>query len=165
VRVIVTGVPGSGKTTLARPLARELGCRYISKDAIKEALWDALGPGDLAWSMQLGAAASVALRTLADGGTGLVIDHPVPAEYADEWRAFPDLVEVHCVCPADVARDRYTQRQRHPCHFDRDRIGSLDEWLADDARREPFAQRLDVDTTRPVDVATIASWVRTRTKD
>ena len=36
--VLVTGAPGSGKTTLAGPLATELGFALLAKDRIKESL-------------------------------------------------------------------------------------------------------------------------------
>jgi ribosomal-protein-alanine N-acetyltransferase len=45
--VVVAGSPGSGKTTLAKGIAVELGIPLISKDTIKEALFDALGTGGL----------------------------------------------------------------------------------------------------------------------
>ena len=40
VYVVVSGPPGSGKSTLARGLAPELGLPLLSKDRIKEALFD-----------------------------------------------------------------------------------------------------------------------------
>ena len=55
--VLVAGPPGSGKTTVSAPLAAELGLPLLAKDAIKEALMDALGrPADVEASRQLGRA-------------------------------------------------------------------------------------------------------------
>jgi predicted kinase len=45
--VLVSGVPGAGKSTLAGPLAAELGFALLAKDTIKEVLADALGVGAL----------------------------------------------------------------------------------------------------------------------
>lgn len=42
VAIVLNGVPGSGKTTLAPLLARELGFPVVARDAIKEALADAV---------------------------------------------------------------------------------------------------------------------------
>jgi predicted kinase len=44
--VLITGLPGSGKTTIARPLAHALGLPLVAKDAIKETLFDTLGTDD-----------------------------------------------------------------------------------------------------------------------
>ena len=57
--VYVSGAPGSGKTSLAVPLAAELGYALLTKDRIKETLHDALGAPkpDLAWSRRLSGAA------------------------------------------------------------------------------------------------------------
>jgi adenylate kinase family enzyme len=41
--VLVNGLPAAGKSTLAPPLACELGLPVISKDVIKEAHADVLG--------------------------------------------------------------------------------------------------------------------------
>jgi adenylate kinase family enzyme len=38
--VIVTGLPASGKTTLAIALSSELGFEHLDKDAFLEALFD-----------------------------------------------------------------------------------------------------------------------------
>jgi adenylate kinase family enzyme len=46
--VLVTGLPGSGKTTLAGPIASRLNVPLIAKDHIKELLADHLGLGPLA---------------------------------------------------------------------------------------------------------------------
>lgn len=41
--ILVTGIPASGKSTLAEKLADELGCPWFSKDKIKEILFDTVG--------------------------------------------------------------------------------------------------------------------------
>jgi predicted kinase len=43
--VIVSGTPGSGKTTLAHALARSIPCPAICRDEIKEGMTHAEGPG------------------------------------------------------------------------------------------------------------------------
>jgi len=162
MKVLVTGIPGSGKTTLAAPLAAALELPLLSKDAIKVALWDALGPGDRAWSRQLGVAASVALRSLVTSSSCAVVDHFVPSEFVADWR-LPGVVEVHCSCPAEMARRRYAERQRHPCHFDADQlVDNFDGWVADDARRDALGPRLEVDTRGAVDVGAVVAWVRSQ---
>lgn len=74
--VFVSGAPGAGKTTLAVPLAAELGFALVSKDRIKETLHDALGapPPDLAWSRRLGAAAMELLWALAADAPAVVVE-------------------------------------------------------------------------------------------
>ena len=69
--VLVGGVPGSGKTTLARQLAPLLGVPLIAKDAIKEALMAALGPPrDVAESQRWGRASVLAMLTVAQSRSG-----------------------------------------------------------------------------------------------
>ncbi len=160
--VVVSGLPGSGKSTVARPLAAELALPLIVKDTIKEAIWDGLGPGDIAWSRRLGAAAAEAFwRVAADAGTG-VLDNFFHRAFAHRIAALNGpVLEVHCACPADVARDRYATRRRHPCHFDLANLARFDDWVRTDAG--PLAlggPLLDLDTTYAFDVDVIATWVR-----
>ena len=159
--VLVSGLPGSGKSTLAPRLAAELGFPLFSKDVIKEALWDALGPGDWAWSKRLGGAAAAALMALVRSSPGAVVDHFVHTDQLTDWVHLPGIVEVRCACAPEVARARYARRVRHPCHFDDVQLDSYDAWIAEDAARAPVGPRLDVATAGAVDVASIVSWVRT----
>ena len=41
--ILVTGMPAAGKTTMAGFLSGRLGIPYISKDEVKEILFDELG--------------------------------------------------------------------------------------------------------------------------
>jgi Zeta toxin len=96
--VFVSGAPGAGKTSLAVPLAAELGFALVCKDRLKETLRDALGAPapDLAWSRTLGAAAMELLWALA-------ADAPpdVRAEY-DQPVGIGKLVTVDTATPVDV---------------------------------------------------------------
>jgi dephospho-CoA kinase len=67
VVVVVTGIPASGKTTLATARSAQLGWPLISKDVVKESLFEALGTGDFQWSQRLGRVAfGHLLELLAD---------------------------------------------------------------------------------------------------
>ena len=74
--VMISGPPGSGKSTLSRPIADELRVPLIAKDAIKEALMDVLGyPASIEESRVLGRAAVMAmLNVAASSRRGAVLD-------------------------------------------------------------------------------------------
>lgn len=57
VCILVSGMPASGKSTMAAYLSRVLGMPMFSKDAIKERLYDSVGFRSRAEKVQLGVAA------------------------------------------------------------------------------------------------------------
>ena len=161
--VVVSGLPGSGKTTIAAPLAEALTLPLLARDTIKESLWDALGPGDLAWSRRLGGASAEAFWRLATEMRAAVLDNFFHRAFARRLEALPGaIVEVHCSCPPDLALERYQSRRRHPCHFDLSYgVDMFDQWSRTDSG--PLAlggPLLEVDTTQAVVVGDIAAWVR-----
>jgi len=165
VYVLVTGLPGSGKSTLAPPLAAALALPLLARDSIKETLWEALGGGDLAWSRKLGAAAAEVFWRLAAEANNAVLDNFFHRAFAHriEMLAGP-IVEVHCVCPPQLARERYLGRRRHPCHFDLTYGADMfDEWVRMDAAALaiPGSHVRSVDTTTELDIDDIVSWIRT----
>jgi predicted kinase len=63
--VVVTGMPSSGKTTVAEGLAARLSLPLLAKDGIKESLYESLGADDVAASARLGTAAYALIFRLA----------------------------------------------------------------------------------------------------
>lgn len=118
--VVVTGLPGSGKTTLAEPLAARLNLPLLAKDHIKELLADHLGLGPLAESY--GRAAAHILLGLAARVPEVMLESFFwPGLSEPELLSLNrPLVQVHCRCDPTLARARFEQRigsgQRHPVH-------------------------------------------------
>lgn len=163
--VVVSGLAGSGKSQVARPLAQQLGTPSLVKDPIKEALWDAvagaLDTDRLELSRQVGRAANEVLVSVAGAASAGVLDslwHPDWALDAldglgDEW------IEVFCKCPLPEAHRRYTERKRHPAHPDGQRAQDPELWSED--RNQPLRPgAVIVDTTRPADVERLATEIR-----
>jgi predicted kinase len=161
--VYVSGAPGAGKTSLAVPLAAELGYALITKDTIKETLHEALGAPepDLTWSRRLGGTAMELLWRLAADAPAVVIEANFRPHSAYERDKLAGLggraVEVHCRCQAEVALTRYNARARHPVHV----LTTLPlKAMAEYDRPVGIGRLVTVDTTRPVDVAGVAGRVR-----
>jgi predicted kinase len=128
--ILVTGAPASGKSTLARRLAAQFDALSVSKDEIKELLFDLLGTGDAAWSRRL-SSTSVALlfafaqRLLARSGA-LFLDTNLRREQAAALRPLladgVKLAQILCVAELDLRRSRLLERarsgSRHAGHDD-----------------------------------------------
>ncbi|GAA1377086.1 AAA family ATPase [Catellatospora chokoriensis] len=169
--VLVNGLPGAGKTTLARELGHALRLPVFAKDAVKETLADHLPGQGPEWSRSLGVAAGETLWTLlAYAPGGAVLESPWLAHLrevvlAGLARAAIDPATVHevwCDVPVEIALRRYEFRApgRHPVHRDTV-VDSGARFAAWAAAAVPLGVGTlhRVDTTGPVDVAALAGRI------
>jgi len=135
--IIVTGLPCAGKTLLSRQLADRFNLPYLSKDNIKERLFDSLGWKDRAWSKALSRASIAILFDLMEEilsvNLSIVVDcnfDPKPGEA--DFRALAERVaftplQIQCVADGPILYQRFLERsgKRHPGHVDEQALDGL----------------------------------------
>jgi predicted kinase len=132
--IVVRGLSGTGKTTLADRLHRDTAIVCLVKDHFKAFLLDSYGLGDAAWQKTIGFSASQMMYLLAgellDSGHNVLLDNPTVTKHAvaDVQRLHQehpsDVLEIVCVTDEVVreqrCHDRITQGSRHPGFHEQD---------------------------------------------
>jgi predicted kinase len=161
--IVVTGRPAAGKTTFAKWLAKELRLPLISKDNIREVLFDQLGWKDRAWAQMLGRASVDLMFYFAqaqlEAGYSIILDNAFhPASSTPRFQALKtqyNVGSIQIICNSDREtlfqrfRARAKSGGRHPGHGDENVLDELRTNLA--SEHSPILEIgglvIEVDTT------------------
>jgi predicted kinase len=161
--LIVTGRPAAGKSTLARWLSQELKLPLVSKDNIREELFDRLGWKDRKWAQELGKASVDMMfyfaRAELEVGHSIIMDNAFhPPISNSRFQALKEKYKaqsIQIVCDSDREtlfqrfKTRADSATRHPGHGDQDVLEELYANLADNSSQilEIGGSIIEVDTT------------------
>jgi predicted kinase len=121
---VVSGPPGSGKTSLAKKIAAQIGCPLIVRDEIKQGLVMATPGyqpgGDDPLNLTALAVFTDVLTALLKAGTTMVAE----AAFQDRlWRPIlegltgvADIRIIRCTLPAEIAHTRVAERAATDTH-------------------------------------------------
>jgi predicted kinase len=169
--IVVSGLPASGKTTLAVRLARILELPLFDKDDILEALFERAGTVDTAARQRLSRMSDDVLKKIAAASAGAVVVSHWRHGRAEGTSGTPvawlkalsaSLIEVHCICPPAIAERRFRARQRHPSHNDAARSPEPTEQFQRLADLGPLeiGATISVRTDEPYDIAGIIREIK-----
>ena len=129
--IVISGLPASGKTTLAKALSTALSIPLVDKDDYLELLFSQRGVGNSHWRQQLSREADgdfigAAMSTEYAFKPLILVSHWRPAgEDLDfgtptQWlgQHFSKVIELYCECPVEIAAARFSRRVRHRGHLD-----------------------------------------------
>jgi predicted kinase len=178
VVVVITGIPCTGKTTLGRRIAAEFSLPLVTKDGIKEVLFDSLGWKDRHRSRKFSLTSFDLILHIMDlllqaGCSHIVEGNFTAEEYADRlldlqrrhpFRPF----QILCIADDHVIRQRLEERAmlglRHPGHLDRTLLTELEPRISGERKTslDIGDVLMEVDTTDPAttDSQAVVSAIR-----
>jgi predicted kinase len=160
--ISVTGLQGTGKTTLAKALGKALDATVISRDPLMDALLaggvplnadpatGAKGVGELGYDLQ-----ATLLRTQLEMGQSVVLECVVGWQIREQWRQVAESAGATYWLIDTVCSDPKMHRQRFEARGPTQRGDWILTWDAVEANRERFKPHPQAayvaDAVRPVE--------------
>lgn len=164
--ILISGAPGSGKTTLAKPLAKRLNFALISKDFIKETLADKLELDylDLKVNRKIGGASMETMWKLARYSPQVILEANFRPHSEYERERIKSLngqiIELYCKCSNEEVKRRFAERAKtkthHPVHFFKELPTEL---LAEYDQPVGIGKVIEINTEKPVDIEETANKI------
>jgi predicted kinase len=169
--VVMSGVPGSGKSTLGRQLGVALGLDVLDKDDFLEAHFADYDEIDSTLRSSLSRLADAELQERAlSVSSALLVSFWRREQVSNQagtptgWLAsLPKVVEVYCKCSPTVAATRFRSRVRHDGHRDADRTDLVAQFeVLAGLGPLGIGRPIVVNTETDIDIAELASRIAKR---
>lgn len=159
--IIICGLPGSGKTTLAQALSKELNMACLHKDILKESLYSLLDMKTFEDSQKSSHLSMALLFELAErmirNNIDIMLEAPFMVEndyeifkkWIDEHSA--NLIHIICTISDEEKVKRFDTRPRHPAHHDHERDMSVYSNDKEAVYEKLPGKKMKIETTRPVE--------------
>lgn len=179
--VVITGAPATGKTTLGKDLSQKFKLPFISKDALKDRIFDNLGWNDKAWSLKVSAASHRIMDYFIEEelkvGHSLILESNFKRHIDSErFRHIQseyncELLQVLCWAKGEIVFERFAANranssERHAGHAEAISLEEIRQgFIESNGRDEPLeidGATIELDTTdfRSADYAAVYQAVQ-----
>lgn len=160
--IVICGLPGTGKTTLANVLSQRSRIFCLHKDTLKESLFETMKLATLEDSKRIGYPSIKGILEIAEENIARGIDVILesPFNFPDEGKLFEKWKKQYSIkffavvleVDPEERKRRFTERERHKAHHDSERLRNVENTLNNDCSYEHIPEnKLFLRTDRPIE--------------